>query len=154
MSTDNTFVVNSAHATLAFATIVRTLFAEYPYITFSWRFGEDRSIDQNSLFHVWLTEYAAHLLKKDKKQVTKGEVEGMKRHVKKTYYHQTGYAFLVHEIVNPKTPEQKRREFTSSSDWKVPEMFEFMTWLQMMAANDGLVLESKGQYQKLQKENA
>ena len=147
-----TFTVNSATSLMAFANFVRQLFSEHKYLTFSWRVGEKRSLDQNALLHVWLTEYAAHLLDKDKRSVTKGELEGMKRHTKRICYAETGARWLVHEVINPANTEQRKLDFTSSSDWKRGESYFFLTWLQMKAAHDGLVLESKGEYAVLQRE--
>lgn len=148
------FTVNSLTACTAFAQVVIQLFREHKYLTFTYRIGEKRSIDQNSLLHVWLTEYAAHLLDKDKKRVTRGELEGMKRHAKRMYYAETGQPWMVHEVINPADPEQKKRDFTSSGDWKRGEMYHFLTWLQVKAAGDGLILESRGEYADLQRKEA
>ena len=149
-----TFTVNSATGAVAFYRFVQALFAEHKYLTFSWRIGEKRSLDQNALLHVWLTEYAAHLLGKDRKSVTRGELEGMKRHAKRMYYLETGFPWLVHEVVNPAKPTERKRDFTSSKTWKRGEMYLFLTWLQMKAATDGLILESRGEYAELQRKAA
>ena len=129
------------------------LYEKHKYVTIDYRLGEDRSLDQNSLFHVWLTEYAAYLLRKDKRDVLKGEVEGMKRAIKGGFYKETGRIWMIHEVINPKNPDQRKRDFTSSKTWKVPEMFELLTWLQATGINDGIVLESKGQFKKLQEKS-
>ena len=57
-------------------------------------------------------------------------------------------------MVNPADPEQKKRDFTSSKDWKRGEMYHFLTWLQVTAAGDGLILESRGEYAELQRKEA
>ena len=149
-----TFTVRSATDLMAFAAFVKNLWIEKKYLTFTWRVGEKRSLDQNALMHVWCTEYAAHLLKKDKKLVTKGELAGMKRSAKRHYYGETGFRWLVHEVVDPFDPSQKKLDLTSSKDWKRPEMYDFLTWLQVKAAGDGLILESKGEYAEMQRKNA
>ena len=149
-----TYTVNSQPACESFLRFVYALQAKHKYLTFSWRIGEQRSLDQNSLLHVWLTEYAAHLLGKGKKQVSKGEAEGMKRHAKRTCYLETGQKWLGHEVVNPANPEQRKLDFTSSKDWKQGEMYFFLTWLQSVAAGDGLILESRGEYAALQQKEA
>lgn len=144
--------VNSEHSWKAYVVIARAYYDKYKYVTFPKpRIGRDRSLDQNALFYVWLTEYAAHLLKVDKKSVRKGVIEGMKRTVKKEFYLETGQSFMIHEVHSPLTGERKR-DYTSSGDWKVGEMFMVLTWLQMFAANDGVVLESIGQYEKFKRE--
>lgn len=136
---------------VAFIKNAELLVQKFGYVTFSYRVGEKRSLDQNALAHVWLTEYAAYLLGKDKKQVTKGELEGMKRHAKLTFNAEFKRAWMIHEVINPKNPAQRKMDVTSSSTWKRGEMFEFLSWLQMKAAHDGLVLEGKGEYAELQR---
>lgn len=147
--------INSDASLVAFQRQVEQQYIEHRYLTFSPpRIGKDRSIDQNSLFHVWATEFAAYLLDKDKKQVTKGELEGMKFEIKKrfTRQHPHYYHWMVHEVVNPATKERKKG-YTSSASWKPGEMFTVLNWLQMYAADRGLILESKGKHAKLQREH-
>jgi hypothetical protein len=148
---EKTFVVNSLPSLVAFIAFVKELLGQWKYVTFTWRIGEDRSLDQNALMHVWCTEYAAFLLTKDKRAVSKPELEGMKRWAKKCYYAEFGYPWMVFAPIHPKTKEEGAIQYTSSKDYKQGEMFQFLTWLQMTAANDGLVLESKGEFNKLQK---
>lgn len=151
---DKTFVVNSGPSLIAFCKFVEALFTEHKYVTFTWRIGQDRSLDQSALFHVWLTEYAAHLAGIHKKAVMPGMVEFTKRKVKKAFYLETGYPWMLTNLIDPKTGEPGERIFASSADYKVGEMFLVLTWLQNHAANDGCILESLGQYAKLQRESA
>lgn len=147
------WTVNSDHSEAAFIAYLKKLRAEHGYITFGKpRLGKDRSLSANALFHVWATEYAAHLLKKDKRQISAGELAGMKRVIKQRYNSQFPNNFMVIEVVDPFTGNTKR-DFSSSADWKVGEMFVVLEWLQMYAANDGLILESIGQYEKFQRES-
>ncbi|MES2367681.1 MAG: hypothetical protein V4563_17525 [Pseudomonadota bacterium] len=147
---ETTFIVNSLPALAAFHAHVDKIIADYPYITFEWRIGEDRSLDQNALFHVWLYEYTAFLLHKDKRSVILAEMEGTKRMAKKAFYSQFGHPWMIFRPIHPKTREEGLPQYTSSKEWKVGEMFQFLTWLQMTAANDGLVLESLGEFRKNQ----
>ncbi len=150
---DKTYIVNSLPSMVAFKVFIENAWMEHKWLTFTWRIGEDRSLDQNALFHVWLTLYAAHLLNKDRKQVSRAELEGMKRIVKKKFYQQFGYPWMLIKPINPFTLEEGKTDYASSSDYKTGEMFQLLTWLQMQAANDGLVLESTGEFSKLQKKN-
>ena len=150
---EKTFLVNSPVALAAFVSFVAKLFAEKKYITFTWRIGQDRSLDQNALFHVWLAEYAAHLAGIHRKQVTKPMEQFIKRIVKERFYGETGYEWMVDREIDPATGEEHKPYWRSSADYKVGEMFTLLTWLQMFAANDGCVLESRGQYSKLQREH-
>lgn len=145
------WIVNSDITKRAFFAHVDKLYDEFKYLTFAWRIGPDRSLDQNALFHVWLTEYIAFKLGIDKKQVTKAEVAGIKRTLKKLFYIETSYSWMIHTITDYSTGRTKK-DFTSSADWGRGEMFEFLAWMQMLAANDGCVLEAKGQFKKLQAE--
>ena len=151
---EKTFLVNSPIAVLAFVNFMQALFRDHKYITFTWRIGADRSLDQNALLHVWLTEYAAHLLNKAKKAVTEAELEGIKKTAKMRYYTQTGFEWLIVTAVNPWSGEEYKPQLRSSKKYTRGEMFLFLTWLQDTAAGDGLVLESRGEYAKLQKEAA
>lgn len=145
------WTINSEHTEAAFIAHIKALRAEHGYITYSApRIGADRSLDQNALFHVWATEYAGHLLKKHTTEITTGELEGMKRAIKLKYNAQRPNNFIVCEIVNPFDGTTKK-DVSSSKTWRRGEMFDVLSWLQMMAANDGLALESRGEYQKLQR---
>ena len=147
------WTIDSDHTEAAFFARAKALRAEHGCITYTApRLGKDRSHDQNSLFHVWCTEYAAHLLNKTKKAVTKGELEGMKFMVKKRFNAQHPNNFMIHDVVDPFTGKSKK-DYTSSADWKVGEAFMVMEWLQLFAANDGLILESLGQYEKLKRKS-
>jgi hypothetical protein len=145
------WIINSDHTETAFIASVKQARAEHGYITYSApRIGKDRSLDQNALFHVWCAEYAAHLLNKTKKDVTKGELSGMKRVVKIKFNTANSNNFMIDTITDPFTGDTKR-DYTSSADWKSGEAFIVMEWLQLHAANDGLILESLGQYDKLKR---
>lgn len=149
------FTVNSPSSRAAFSRYVDGLFDKHKFITFAApRIGADRSMDQNALFHAWATEYIAYTLKKDKRDVIEGEKEGMKRIIKQkfTAMHPEYYSWMVYLIINPLTG-YSRKDYTSSASWKRGEMFLVLTWFQMTAAEDGLILESKGQFAKLQREH-
>lgn len=146
------WIVDSETSLTAFIAHAKRLFTEHRYLTWGApRIGPDRSIDQNSLFHVFLTEYAAHLLKKDKRLVTEGEREGMKRTVKREYWKLYHFPFMVHDVICPKTGATKK-DFTSSKTWKRGEMFHVLNYMQDVAATDGLILESKGEHAKLKRQ--
>lgn len=150
------YPINSVASLSAFKANVDKLWHEHKYITFSApRIGRDRSIDQNALFHVWATEYVAYRMKKDRRLVDPGELAGMKEIIKSRYvaYDQSSYSWMVHDVVNPFNGASKKG-YTSSAKWKRQEMFQVLSWFQMVAAEDGLPLESKGQFAKLQRENA
>lgn len=149
---DDHFIVNSLPSLAAFNKLCNDMLSEHRYLTFTWRIGPDRSLPQNALFHVWLTEYAGYLLKKRKEDVTEGELDGMKRTVKREYYLETGLSHLVYRLVNPRNPAENRMEYTSSANWKQGEMKAALDWIAMKASQDGLVLEAKGEYAKLLRE--
>ena len=145
------WIINSDHTEAAFIASVKAARELHGYITYSApRVGKDRTMDQNALFHVWATEYAAHLLNKTKKDVTNGELAGMKRKIKQRFNAANSNNFMVHEITDPFTGDT-RRDYTSSADWKRGEAFMVLEWLQLHAANDGLILESLGQFDKLKR---
>lgn len=153
------FTVNSDSSLSEAKKKLEIHYINHKYCTYSVRIGADRSIDQNALLHVWLTEMAAFYLKKGVKEVSKGELEGMKRTAKRECYHDnvmvdknyTDWGFLVHQIVNPKNESEVKADFTSSADWKRGECTIFLEWLQAKVHFDGLVLEAKGEFEKIQR---
>ena len=124
------------------------LWQEHKHVTFSWKIGADCSLSQKALFHIWLREYAAHLLKRPKKEIGKDIVEGFKYSVKQKFYLETAESFMVYERMNPWHPDGSKKAFTSCSDWLTGEMFMVLEWLQNTAANDGLILVSTGEFAK------
>ena len=147
------FIVNSLASRMAINKWIDDLYAKHGYITFSEpRIGADRSLDQNALLHVWLSEYCAFTLKVHKKEVSKGLIQGMKDLVKQKFTARfpDSFSWMVYDVINPITKET-RQAYTSSKTWKSGEMFQVLTWFQMTAAEDGLILESKGNFAKLQR---
>lgn len=143
------FIVNSDLSMRAFCVFAENVFREKKFITFSWRIGEKRSVDQNALFHLWLTELACHFAKCGKKEVSAGMLEGLKRTVKGLYYREHPDVWMIHDIKCPLSGRSKKG-FTSSASWKRGEMFMVLSWLQMFAAENGCVLEARGEYKILQ----
>ena len=138
---------------MAYVKKVEVMYAEHKYLTFDEpRIGADRSIPQNGLLHVWLAEYAAFILKIDKRDVYEGILEGMKLDAKKRFLldNPDSSSWMVHEVKGPLSGRIKKA-YTSSASWGRGEAYVFLTWLQMLAANDGLILESRGQFAKLQR---
>lgn len=145
------FTINSDITKKAFHKFVDDLFDEKKFLTFKWVVGADRSLDQNALFHVWCTEYAAHILGISKNRVLPEHIEGMKRRAKKGFYREFGRPWMIGKVYNFSTKETELT-FASSKDYKTPEMFEFLTWFQSVAMSSGCILESKGKFNKLQRE--
>ncbi len=145
---------NSDRTLKFFIERARELYKQHKYVTFEWRIGPDRSIDQNSLLHAWAFEYGCHiggLSKAEGKPGREQIIEGTKRGAKGEFYRETGYEWMVHTIKNPFTGEEKV-DFRSSKRYSRGQMFEFLTWLQCHADINGCVLESKGEYAKLKRE--
>lgn len=146
------WIVNSEQKKRAYIDQVERWWSEHKYMTFSPpRLGEDRSIDQNSLFHVWCTEFAAFLTPCHTKEVTKGMVEGIKKTIKGLFYRENPYEWMVHKVICPLTKREKT-DYTSSASWMVGEMYLVLTWMQIFAAQQGCILESKGEFAKRQRE--
>lgn len=148
------YTINSLPSLVAFQKYVEDQYREHKYLSFDKpRIGPDRSLSQNALLHVWITLYIAFRLKKHKSDVTPGEIEGTKRIIKRrfTATHPGSHVWMVHKIKNIFSGET-RNEYTSSKTWKRGECYMVLTWFQMVAAEDGLVLESRGEFAKNQRE--
>ena len=110
-----------------------------------------RSQDQNALLHVWCEKYACHLLNKAK--VSSEEKEAMKYTLQRHCYADMSWSFLITQKTDLFTGESKP-DRASTTKFKRGEMFDYMCWIQAKAANDGLILESTGEYLMLkEKEN-
>lgn len=145
------WVINSEISKKAFIANLEKLFSEHKYITYAApRIGADRSLGQNALLHLWLTDFGCYLAKCHYTEFTDGMMEGIKKSVKGLFYREYPYEWMIHDVKCPITKRSKK-DYTSSSKWKQGEMFLVLTWLQDFAAKKGCVLESKGEFQKLQR---
>lgn len=148
------FIVNSNRSLDAYISHVRNMFetSEIKYFGFKEpTIGIGRSLTQNALLHVWLREYAAHILKCAQKDVSESEIEGLKTIMKQQYYTHTGYDHMVYTEINPFNGDKKIK-LRSTRDYSVGELFHFMEWLQSKAAESGLMLEVKGEHAQLKAE--
>ncbi len=146
------FTCNSEKTLKNFQAHVEELWEKNKYVTFEWRIGPDRSMNQNALFHLWAREYAASLLGAGQKDVSEEILEGMKRTLKRECYRDTAWPFLTIKLRNLFSGEEKT-DFRSSSNFKRGEMFQFMEWIQGYAAqHHNLILEAKGEFAKLKRE--
>ena len=148
------WTTNSAATLKAYIANVHSLFDEHKYLTFSApRIGPDRSLSQNRLLHMWITQIVAEKLNISIKDAAKlkGSIEGTKSDLKGMFYRHSGHEWMVHNVKGELSGREKIA-YTSSADWGRGEAFEFLTWMQLAAAGIGIVLESKGQFNKLQKD--
>ncbi len=148
------WTVNSDLTLEAFISNARKLYAEHKYLTWAMpRIGADRSMGQNALLHTWITQIVAEKLNISIKDAAKmkGSIEGTKSDLKGMFYRHTGYSWMVHSVKGELSGREKIA-YTSSADWGKGEAFEFLTWMQLAAAGIGVILESKGQFNKLQRD--
>ena len=146
------WIINSDASLKAFCAHVSGLYGENKYLTYSApRIGVDRSLGQNAIFHIWLGDFACHLAKCHYTQLTDGMIDGIKKTVKGLFYREYPYQWMVHKVICPLTKREKT-DYTSSAKWKQGEFFLVLTWLQQFAASQGCVLESRGEFSKLQRE--
>ena len=101
-----------------------------------------RGLPQNALMHTWLRDAAEQTFGH---KCTDIELESMKRYTKTRCYSDTKHSFLIHTLINPET-KQNKTELTSSSKWDKGEMTYFLDWMQQFYAEQGLILEAKGEY--------
>jgi len=141
-------IVNSERSRDEFIDQVYRNFDNDKHTTYEWRAGAEDTTKQKALFHIWIKDYAAFLLKMPKDYVTKEIIAGTKKEIKKRFYQETANKFMVHDTVDPWHPDGCKKAYTSSSDWSPGEMYLVLNWLQIKAGQDGLLLESKGRYAK------
>lgn len=136
----------------AFHAHTERLFEQHGDTTYRWSHGPPSSLDQKALFHVWCREWVAHKIRIRPDDVSPAQLASMKRTVKKIFYENTAYPWMVQQLQDLSVPDGKTfTAYTSCRDWLVGEMFLVLTFMQDVAAQDGLVLEAKGQFAKLQR---
>lgn len=111
------------------------------------KYTAPRSLPQNALFQKWAREYVQHLLKVP--APSDAQHEAMKITLKRAAYTANGWPWLLEEVTDLFTRETSKR-LRSSTKYDKGEMHMFLNWVQAKAADDGLILESLGEYRELQ----
>ena len=142
----NTFTVMSERTCEQLQKMIRDNFEKNKYTVYSWHNGETPHLGQKQLLHVWLRLWIAHHNRIAEDEVSKEHMEAWKLAVKMRYYAATGAAFMVKRYRDPKAPDGLRLEYTSVKDWTPGQCFQVMEWMQLKAAEQGLILESKGEF--------
>ncbi len=146
------YIVNSTASLMAYQKWCADEFEKHKYLTFpAPRRGKDRSLTQNALFHVFITEIAAFCTGQHPRKISSDLIEGTKLLAKRQCYAETHQEWLLQNVIDPETGETECRP-RSSADYKTGEMFFMLEWLQNHWAQKGLVLESKGEFAKKQRE--
>lgn len=118
------------------------------YLIVKAKSGKTRTLDQNSLLHIWCRQLVAHCAKIPEREVTAQQTEDMKTSLKRGYYRATGNEFVLRKVVDSLTGEAGSA-LRSSTEYETGQMFDLMEWVQAMAITDlGLLLESSGEYAK------
>lgn len=128
------------------------MYDEHKFLSVEITPGSERTSKQSqkALAHIWFREYAAYLLKAPAKTLDKEIVEAFKEKAKKCFYADTGEKWIVVEVPDLWGPNEAKLVAKSMSEWSPGEAFQFLSWLQAKAADDGLILESKGEYAQRQ----
>jgi len=106
------------------------------------------SLPQKALKAIWIRELCASVFKKKPSEISEAEYEGMNRYLKLKCSAATNQSYLLREIVNPGNGESKK-EVTSAAKWSTGEMTFFLEWVQQYAAEQGIILEAKGEFKDL-----
>lgn len=122
---------------------------EFPICWQAKRYTDPRSLDQNALLHVWSGEYARHLLNKSK--VSEVEKEAMRITLQRHCYAEESWPWLIEDTKDLFTGEVKKQR-RSTTKFHKGEMTQYLDWIQRRAANDGLILEARGEYADLKAE--
>lgn len=149
---ENKITVCSISTAAQMQKIVEENFERDRYTVYKWRTGPMASLPQVALAHIWLKKWVAHIYRKKEGDVTKEEVEKLKRQAKFKFYLETSESFVMEWMYDAMAPDKKSLQPTSITDWGHEQMFLFMEWMQYRAAEGGLALESIGEHKKLKKE--
>ena len=114
-----------------------------------------RSREQNSLFHIWIRQAAAHYNKIPIEDITDQQVKDMKDSIKRScLIDNPDYRSWL--IIDKYDAIGKRHYegFQTSVKWEAWEMFQVMFHLQIKSQFEGLYLESTGDYKDMVESNA
>ena len=112
------------------------------------KYTEPRTLSQNALYQAWAREYAAKMLSKKPEDVTEVEHEAMKYTLQRHCYAELKRDYLITTLKDFFTGQEKPGR-ASTAGFSTAEMFEYMSWIQARAADDGLILEAKGEFAEL-----
>ena len=119
----------------------------FPICWQSKKYTSPRTMDQNALYWLWVTEFARFLL--DRHKISEREKQDMHYTLQRRCYAATQWEWLISHETDLISGESKvaRR---STTKFQKGEMTAYMEWVQIAAADRGLILESQGEYQDLQ----
>lgn len=150
------YPINSEASKIAFYATVDKLYQEHKYITFSApRIGADRSLSSNALSHCWYN-YADKML---------SEQIGTSRNFCKLHFgipilraEDNEFRVMYGQVIMSHAYETKlsiMKYLPVTSLMSREQMARYLTAVQVhYAENHGLVLESKGEFAKHQRQNA
>jgi len=145
--------VNSEPSWTVFVSDSRALYEKHKHVTWAApRIGEDRSLDQNALSHVWYGQV-------DKEAP---EVIGTTRRYCKLHFgvpilraEEPSFQELYDRAIKPFDYETKleiMEIMTVTSLMSRDQMYRYMSTMQVHYAEQGIVLKAKGEYAKLKRE--
>lgn len=102
-------------------------------------------LTQLALLNIWLKEYFEHL---NGVKPSEPQLERFRNQAKKQFYADEKADFMVFKTKNSFTGKVVN-SIKSSTELDKGEMMLFLNWIQIMASQDGLLLESKGEHKKL-----
>ncbi len=118
----------------------------YP-VKITWeKYHPTRTVSQTALYFVWCREYARHLTGLD--TINKDVEAQMSYTFIRHAYAEMGWEWLMTKNVDLETGEERPAP-VSVKDIDKHNMSQFLEWVQMRAANQGLMLEIKGEYKEL-----
>lgn len=123
---------------------IKELRKKYGRVKIDFTTGKSNSWDQKALFHVWLREYYRQ---KYNKNPSTDEEKKFKWEVK-IYAYTQGLHFMSESSYSSFLNKEMPR-LVSVAKLSTGEMYQLMNFTQMIAAQEGIILEAKGEYKKL-----
>lgn len=109
-----------------------------------------RTMSQNSLYQVFARELGEFIFQRE---ITEAEHEATKIDLQRRCYLDTGWPFLVRKLPAPITGKSKLERMPTSAMDK-GDLHQLLNWVQQFAAERGLILEAKGEFQELRERQA
>jgi hypothetical protein len=144
------FKVNSDKTNANCIEWVKSLREKHKYFRLTLTTGDTRGLEQNSLLHVWLSEWIeqASGIKPAKKHI-----EQLKRSLKEQAYLE-GLHYTL-ETYQCRITKKEKKRWVSTKEYTVGELTYFLDFIQCLAAKQDVILVAKGDYKRnKEKQNA
>lgn len=134
---------------------VQFFIKEQSAFTLELKKANQRSLSQNSLFHIWVKDIAQVVLQKPINELASEEIDLVKLSLKQECYLETNWSWLCYYKKNVFRDSKASLALRSTTQLDTGQMFDLMEWVQGFALRKfNLILNVLGEYETLKNEQA